>query len=102
MTPHFKSVLSIATVSIVSLAATASAQPRSDTNRMTCAAAKALVTQQGGVVLGTGPSLFDRYVSSRSACMSTQIIEPAYVPTADNRQCFVGYTCKEPTSGADR
>ena len=49
MTPHFKSVLSIATVaSIVSMAATAAAQPRSDTNRMTCAAARALVTQQGG------------------------------------------------------
>jgi hypothetical protein len=100
---HFQGILSIAMVaSVMSMAETAAAQSRSDTNRMVCAAARTLVAQQGGVVLATGPSLFDRYVSSRAACLSTQIIEPAYVPTADNQQCFVGYNCKEPSSGSDR
>lgn len=100
---YFQGILSVAMVaSVTSMIGTAAAQPRSDTHRMTCAAARTLVTQQGGIVLDTGPSLFDRYVSSRAACLSTQIIEPAYVPTADNQQCFIGYNCKEPSSGSDR
>ena len=82
----------------------AAAQSRPDTTRMSCAAARALVTRQGAIVLGTGhslydhnaPSLFDRYVVSRAYCMSTQVTEPAFVPTADNRQCFIGYTCRNP------
>jgi hypothetical protein len=88
----------------VSFVETAAAQSRPDTTRMSCAAARALVTRHGAIVLGTGrslydrnaPSLFDRYVVSRAYCMSTEVIEPAFVPTADNRQCFIGYTCLEP------
>ena len=100
---HFQSILSIAMVaSVMSVAETAAAQSRSDTNRMACSATRTLVAQHGGIVLGSGPSLFDRYVSSRAACESTQIIEPAYVPTSDNQQCFVGYRCREPSSGSDR
>ena len=79
---------------------------------MNCSAARALVVQQGAIVLGTGhslydrnaPSLFDRYVVSRvdryvvsrAYCASTQVTEPAFVPTSDNRQCFIGYTCRNP------
>ena len=87
-----------------SLAQTAAAQSRPDTTRMNCPAARALVMRQGAIVLGTGhslydrnaPSLFDRYVVSRAYCMSTQVTEPAFVPTSDNRQCFIGYTCRNP------
>jgi hypothetical protein len=75
---------------------TAAAQPRPDTTRMSCASARALVLRHGAIVLGSGPSIFDRYVSSRAYCMSTEVIEPAFVPAADNRQCFIGYTCREP------
>ena len=78
-----------------SVAQIAAAQSRPDTTRMNCAAARALVMRHGGVVLGTGRSLFDRYVSSRAHCMSTETIENAFVPTADNRPCFIGYTCRE-------
>jgi hypothetical protein len=70
---------------------------------MSCAAARALVTARGAIVLGTGsslydrnaPPLYDRYVVSRAYCSSTQVVEPAFVPTTDNRQCFIGYTCRE-------
>ena len=86
-----------------SAADTAAAQSRPDTTRMSCAAARALVTARGAIVLGTGsslydrnaPALYDRYVVSRAYCSSTQVIEPAFVPTADNRQCFIGYTCRQ-------
>ena len=90
-----------ASVAIVCIAETQPAQSRPDTTRMTCAAARALVTKQGGIVLGTGPSLFDRYVSSRAHCLSGQMTEPAFVPTADDRQCFLGYTCREAMYGRD-
>jgi hypothetical protein len=102
MTPHFSSMLFIAALaSLAGTAETAVAQSRPDTTRMTCAAARALVTRQGGIVLGTGPTLFDRYVSSRAYCTSTEVTEPAYVPTADDRQCFIGYICQEPIYGED-
>jgi len=89
------SVLSALAFSVM-LVNIAAAQGRPDTNRMSCAAARGLVVRSGGIVLGTGPSLFDRYVISRAFCMSTEVTEPAFVPTTDNRQCFVGYTCREP------
>jgi hypothetical protein len=88
-------------VAIVCIADTQPAQSRPDTTRMSCAAARALVTKQGGIVLGTGPSLFDRYVSSRAYCLSGQITEPAFAPTTDDRQCFIGYTCREDIYGRD-
>src|SRR3954471_17079990 len=73
----------------------AAAQARHDTNRGSCAAAQAIVTKAGAIVLGTGPSLFDRYVTSRAYCTSGDLTEPAFVPTADNHQCWVGYTCRQ-------
>ena len=85
-----------------SVVGTAAAQSRPDTTRLSCAAARALVTRQGAIVLGTGhslydsnaPPLFNRYVNSQAYCSSTQVTEPAFVPTADNGQCFIGYTCR--------
>jgi len=82
-------------VGAMSVAAIPAAQARPDSTRMSCSAARSLVAGQGGVVMGTGPSLFDRYVVSRAFCASTQVTEPAFVPATDNPQCFVGYTCRE-------
>src|SRR3954465_6787364 len=73
----------------------AAADVRAETGRMTCAAAQAIVTKHGSIVLGTGPSLFDRYVSSRAYCTSGDWTEPAFVPTVDNGQCWVGHTCRQ-------
>jgi hypothetical protein len=84
-----------AIVAIASIAESTAAQARPNTSRMTCAAARSLVTQQGAIVLDTSSSRFDRYVSSHAYCHSDQITEPAFVPTADDRQCFVGHTCRE-------
>jgi hypothetical protein len=74
----------------------ARAQVQADSTRMTCEAARQLVTRQGAAVLRTSPTTYNRYVSTRASCMSTEITEPAFVPTADERQCFIGYTCREP------
>jgi hypothetical protein len=34
-------------------------------------------------------------VRDQSACYPLQITRPAWVPSADTEQCFVGYTCRE-------
>lgn len=94
MTQLFNTVLSIAVIASF-MAEHAAAEARPDTNRMTCAASQALVIKHRAIVLGTGPSLFDRYVSSRAHCTSGDLTEPAFVPTADDRQCWVGYTCRQ-------
>jgi hypothetical protein len=80
----------------LALAGAAAAQPQPNTTRMSCAAAQQLVARHGALVLRTGASTFDRFVISRAFCMPTEITEPAFAPTADTRQCFVGYTCREP------
>ena len=87
-------VLCIAAIASV-MGQSMSAEARPDTNRMTCAAANALVMKQGAIVLGTGSSVFDRYVSSRAYCTSGDWTEPAFVPTVDNGQCWVGHTCRQ-------
>lgn len=74
--------------------ALAEAQSRPSTTRMSCAGARTLVAQRGAIVLGTGPSLYDRYVSSQGFCQPDEITKPAWAPTADNRQCFIGYRCE--------
>ena len=75
---------------------------QANTTRMSCAAAQQLVTRQGAIVLRTSATTYNRYVSSRAYCMRTEINEPAFVPAADDRQCFVGYTCREPLGNFSR
>ncbi len=72
------------------------AAPRPSTTAMSCGAAHALVTHRGAIVLGTGGDTYDRFVANRSLCEIEQVIQPAFVPTASNPQCFIGYRCIEP------
>lgn len=73
----------------------AAAQGRPSTTAMSCAAAAALVQSRGAVVLGTGGDMFDRFVRDASFCPKGQVLRPAFEPTIDQRQCFVGYRCFE-------
>lgn len=76
------------------VAGEAAAQGRPDSLRMSCAGARGLIASRGAVVLGTGPNLYDRYVSSQAFCLPDEVTRPAWVATADNRQCFIGYRCE--------
>ncbi len=69
------------------------AQGRPNTTRMQCRAAAALVSGRGAVVLSTGLNTYDRYVRGDGFCLSDEVTQPAFVPTADNPQCFIGYYC---------
>jgi hypothetical protein len=87
-----------AVAAMLVIAGAAAAQAQQSTDRLTCAAARQLIQRQGAALLRTSATTFDRYVASRAYCATTQITEPAWVPAADDRQCFVGYTCREPPS----
>ncbi|WP_371346865.1 hypothetical protein [Ancylobacter sp. IITR112] len=72
----------------------AAAQAMPNSLNMSCAQAQALVAREGAVVIGTGPNLFDRYVTDAGYC-STQRSKPAWIATRDNPQCLVGQECRE-------
>jgi hypothetical protein len=77
------------------LAATAGAlaQGRPATTRMSCKAAESLVQRSGAIVLSTGGQTYDRYVASQSFCATGYYARAAFVRTADNPQCYIGYYC---------
>jgi hypothetical protein len=87
---------------LIVMVVAAQAQPQPNTTRMSCAAAQQLVARQGAIVLRTSATTYNRYVSSRAYCMRTEITEAAFVPSADARDCFVGYLCREPVSNFQR
>ncbi len=87
--------LVLAALAVASLSVDAAqAQGRPDSLRMSCGSARGLVSQRGAIVLGSGPNLYDRYVASQGFCLPDEITKPAWVPTADTRQCFIGYRCE--------
>ena len=68
---------------------------RPDTRMMTCEAARALIQQQGAVVMTTGRFTYDRIVSGRGFCDRGEETVLKVVPTLDNPRCRIGYTCRD-------
>jgi hypothetical protein len=84
------------TFSVLALAATAAAaQVGPPTSQRTCGANRQLVMKEGAVVLDTGPSTYARFVRNGSECLVDQFPEPAWVPSSNNPQCFIGYRCRD-------
>jgi hypothetical protein len=81
-------------VFLLLIATSAYAQSRPSTVSMPCAAARQLVFSYGAIVLGTGGYSYDRFVRDRTFCEFNEYIDPAWVPSRENPQCFVGYRCK--------
>src|SRR5215211_8377148 len=77
------------------LATAATAQGGPPTSQRTCGANRQLVLKEGAVVLDTGPSTYARFVRSGAECLVDQFPEPAWVPSSNNPQCFIGYRCKD-------
>ena len=78
---------------ILSLVGGPALAQRASTPSMSCRAAATLVARTGAVVLGTGPDLYARYVVNESFCPTGYYARPAFLPTRDNPQCYVGYYC---------
>ncbi|TCK28860.1 hypothetical protein EV667_2874 [Ancylobacter aquaticus] len=93
--PSFSSVF-LAALSVAFLApplpALAQAMPNS--LAMSCGQARALVQREGAVVIGTGPNLYDRFVTDAGYCSSKRS-KPAWIATRDEAQCLVGQLCRD-------
>ena len=76
-------------------ASAANAQARPNTVNMSCAQAHGVVMRAGAIVLSTGGQTYDRFVNTRGFCTPSEITKPAWVPTADAPQCFIGCRCEE-------
>jgi hypothetical protein len=86
----------------IAFATAVAAQGRPYTPSMACRAAAALVAARGAIVLGTGPNTYERIVVHGGFCTIEETTAPAWEPTTDNPQCFVGYRCKDKfNEGAD-
>lgn len=80
---------------LVLLAAGGSAFARPDTRTMSCAEAQSVVERNGAIVLTTGPHTYDRFVAAGVRCELPYIPRLTYVPTRDEPQCPIGYTCRQ-------
>ncbi|SDR38992.1 hypothetical protein [Pseudovibrio sp. Tun.PSC04-5.I4] len=78
------------------LATTITAQARPDTRTMTCQQTQTLVQKSGGIVLSTGVRTYDRFVSSLRFCQPPERLKSRWVPTKDQKKCFIGYSCEPP------
>ncbi len=90
--------IGIALACLAAVTAPALAQGRPDSTAMGCAQAQGVVTRAGAIVLGTGGPTFERVVVGPQFCTPDEFTQPFWAPTADARQCMVGYTC-EPRAG---
>ena len=79
---------------LLGLATASGAQAHQASTKLTCAAAAALVRQQGEVLFDTSPTTFDRYVRDGSFCPLGRRLAAAFIPTRDNPLCMAGYTCE--------
>lgn len=91
----FSLPLGLSALAMVLVTGAAVAQQRPYSPDMSCKAIENLVASRGALLIDTGPRSFDRFVNSRQFCYFSQDIEPAWIPAGDDRECFVGYTCKE-------
>lgn len=66
---------------------------RPDATMLTCRDARALVQQNGAIVLSTGGRRYDRFVDDPSFCEYGEAAYSASVRTLDRKSCFVGFTC---------
>lgn len=65
--------------------------------QLSCAQARGWVNARGAALIRTSPSTFDRYVRDRGFCVVPEDTKPEWIRTQDVAQCFVGYTCYDPS-----
>lgn len=86
-----KLALTVATVLLATGVLAQESRPLTTT--LSCRHTSNAITSQGSMVLQTGANTYDRYVSWDQFCQRGERAEPAWVPTADVKQCFIGYRC---------
>lgn len=71
---------------------------RPNTRTLTCAAAKALVAREQTVVLASGETAYETVHLDSGICENGESGEPAFMPTADETHCLVGWRCVQRSS----
>lgn len=99
-----KPVLTLLAASFLAAAASsaANAQARPFSPGLRCGDVANLVSLNGARVISTGGGTYDRYVAAQRYCQRGESTKPAWILTADNPQCFVGYTCEPVTTRSFR
>jgi hypothetical protein len=85
----------------LSVAPVALAQVGPLTTARSCGEDRAIVDARGAVVMSTSAMTYARYVKDAAYCLVDQYPAPAWVPSADNPQCFIGYRCKDGPDDSD-
>ena len=83
----------LAVAALASMSSASLGEGMIQSSRLPCHAVADIVSRRGAVLLATGGDNFDRYVSDQGKCARDEVITPAWIKTADNATCFVGYTC---------
>ena len=78
------------------------AQERVPAQAMPCSQLAGLIQTRGAAVLSTGPFTYERVVRDQGFCETETMAVPIFVPSADNRQCFAGYRCRQTNRGENR
>lgn len=91
---HLIRFLPAAVAVLAGLSAHAASRP--DSLTMTCAQVQATVARQGAVVIGTGPYVYDRFVTDGRFCSPTQIARQEFIRTQNAPACLV-YVCRDRT-----
>ena len=86
--------LALAGALTLAAAEPSAAQERPAMSELTCGNARTLVASRGAVVVSTGPQGYERVVRDAGFCGLDESTSPAYLASADERQCFVGYRCR--------
>jgi hypothetical protein len=89
---YSRAMLAIPVIFLPVTNSTARAQAGLNAAATPCSALQSAVQREQAVIIRTGPSLYDRYVSWCSPHLRE---EPAYLRTLDTTQCFVGYFCRQ-------
>jgi hypothetical protein len=74
-------------LSLVQVSCAAVAQSRPNTTALTCAEVKTFVAGRTSVLMNTGLSTYDVFVSGNLGCSYGTFPEPAWVRTRDNPEC---------------
>ena len=80
----------------------AAAQERVPAQAMPCSQLTGLIQARGAAVLSTGAYTYERVVRDQGFCETETMAVPVFVPSADNRQCFAGYSCRQTNRGENR
>ena len=78
---------------VFAFAAPAAARP--DARKMTCEQPRAMVRQQGAVVMSTGRYTYQRFVAHQGYCDYWETTRSAWTATRDNPKCRIGYICEQ-------